>query len=311
MLLAENIPASSATPLIPRLEDRPVADERFDAVGYGIQQPDDDLGETAGVRMRANGNAVACVGAIACQGTDATNTEWVAEVPICSGDSGGPALDAQGRVIGVASRSNIDCSAGLYEAVDSWKDMIIEAAHDAAEQGGYEPPTWAASAPSSGGTAGTGSGGIAGTGSGGTGTAGAGTAGTPSAGTGGSPTAGTGPGSSGGGNTAGRDPTGTSCTNSSCPNGYLCYAADEPPGICVPACSSLDTECPTGYACDVRVGACEPEEDDKPSRRRNQSDEGCGCRTAPASSRADQAWGILALAGIFAGTLRRRRRARR
>jgi MYXO-CTERM domain-containing protein len=303
MILAENIPASVATALIPRLDDRPRVNERFDAVGYGIQNAEDDLGMTAGVRMRANGNAVYCVGeSSACDGTDATISEWIAEVPICSGDSGGPALDTEGRVFGVASRSNEDCSAGLYEAVDSWKALIVEATLDAADQGGFEPPEWAGGVPVT--DAGPVDSGISGSGP----LPDASTSGGSSASSGG--TGGDTPGGrAGSAGTSGRDPTGDPCTTS-CPNGFVCYAADGDDGVCVPSCSSNDTACPIDYTCNVRLGACEPDDDDDHKRRRNE-DEGCGCRTAPVSSRADQAWGILALAGIFAGTLRRRRRATR
>ena len=355
MILSENIPASDATPLIPRVDDRPMEAESFDAVGYGIQNPSDDLGTTAGVRMRANDNAIYCVGASACQGTGATNSEWVAEAPICSGDSGGPALDSQGRVIGVASRSDIDCVAGLYEAVDSWRDLIVTAAVDAAEDGGYEPPEWAGGDPTAGsggsggsagsagssgtGTAGTSNGGRSGSGSAGTAgsstTAGSsgtsneagsnsggrnsgGAAGTGNGGRSGSAGTATTAGSSGSSNNAGRsgssngDPIGDPCTTS-CPSGYVCYGSEDPPGVCVPTCSMGNDDCPTGYECNLRVGACEPQEpDEETSSRRNRgSDEGCGCRTAPTGSATDQAWGILALAGVFAGTQRRRRRLTR
>jgi hypothetical protein len=105
------------------------------------------FGQTAGQRMRVNGLSVGCVGAQECAGTGATGTEWAAESPICSGDSGGPALDAAGRVIGVASRGDPDCSVGIYSAVDSWKDLIVSTAIDAADDGGYAPPTWTGSVP--------------------------------------------------------------------------------------------------------------------------------------------------------------------
>ncbi|HEY3499134.1 MAG TPA: trypsin-like serine protease [Polyangiaceae bacterium] len=343
LILGENIPSSTAMPIEPRIEDRAEAAESFDAIGYGIQDPNDDTGQTAGVRMRADNNLIYCVGASECQGT-ARDSEWVAEAPICSGDSGGPALDSQGRVIGVASRSNADCSAALYSAVDSWKDLIIDAALDAADRGGYPPPTWAGGdagtgGTSSGGSGGGGSSGKAGAGAGGSagkgGSSGAGSGGKAGGGTGGNTTggtsnagsgtsgnttggftsAGTSSAGSGGSGTAGTstgkagtsgNPLGEECSGA-CSNGYLCYADDdEPPGICVPPCS-VDRDCPREYECSQQLGVCVPEEEE----RTPKDESGCGCRTAPMTAGLDQAWGILSLAGFFAVGLRRRRRSPR
>jgi secreted trypsin-like serine protease len=46
----------------------------------------------------------------------------------CSGDSGGPALDTAGAVVGVVSRGNPDCSSGdaqnVYSRVDVWASLV-------------------------------------------------------------------------------------------------------------------------------------------------------------------------------------------
>jgi MYXO-CTERM domain-containing protein len=191
--LSDNVPPEQAVPIIPRVDSRPAVDELFDAIGYGIQNPNDNTGITAGTRMRVDDNLVGCVGAQQCSGTGATGTEWAAEAPICSGDSGGPALDSQGRVIGVVSRGDPDCTVGIYSAVDSWKTMIIDTAVDAADDGDYQPPGWTGVTAGTGGSGGMGgNGGTSGTGgsgmTGGTGSGGLSTAG--SGGTGGSMTTG-------------------------------------------------------------------------------------------------------------------------
>jgi MYXO-CTERM domain-containing protein len=140
--LTTNVPADQAMPIQPRVDTAPMVDEVFDAVGYGLTNPNDMQGTTAGKRMRFDGAHVGCVGAADCQGTGAAATEWAANVPVCSGDSGGPALDAGGRVIGVTSRGPQECDFAVYSAVSPWKTFIVDGATDASDDGGYEPPGW-------------------------------------------------------------------------------------------------------------------------------------------------------------------------
>ncbi|HEV8548863.1 MAG TPA: trypsin-like serine protease, partial [Polyangiaceae bacterium] len=124
LILDTNIPAGTATPMEPRVDEAPKVNEAYSAVGYGLNDPNDAQGVTAGIRRSLGDQAVGCVGALQCNGTNAQNDEWAAESPVCSGDSGGPALDAQGRVIGVASRADETCAVALYSTVSSWKDLI-------------------------------------------------------------------------------------------------------------------------------------------------------------------------------------------
>src|SRR6185503_10078830 len=120
LVLAQNVPSSAAPLLVPRVDSPVTTNESFDAVGYGITNPNDTQGTTFGQRLRVNGLNAMCVGS-ACTSLGGTRTEWGAVTPVCSGDSGGPALDDSGRVIGVASRGNADCDAALYGSVSSWK----------------------------------------------------------------------------------------------------------------------------------------------------------------------------------------------
>src|SRR5262249_8885639 len=131
-----------AIPLEPRLDSLVAVGEVFDAVGYGITNPADTRGQTAGMRMRLNGLLVECVGTKECFGSGATDTEWGAAAPVCRGDSGGPALDDSGRVIGLVSRGSKDCTFALYSAVSAWRSFILDGANNAASAGGYVPPSW-------------------------------------------------------------------------------------------------------------------------------------------------------------------------
>jgi MYXO-CTERM domain-containing protein len=330
MILDANVETSAATPLVPRLDLDVETDETFDAVGYGIQNPNDERGETAGSRMRVGGNIVLCVGESECFGAGVTDTEWLAESHICQGDSGGPALDDEGRVIGVTSRSNEDCSAGLYTGVTAFKSLIINTAIDAAEAGGYEPPVWAggtppmdggtpmdggmpmdagnppdAGTPDAGMDAGTPDSGVmpdAGTPDAGRPDAGNMDAGVPDSGTAGRPAVDSG---------TPREPgsLGESCTGT-CGNDLVCYAEDgDPPGICVPRCTTLDRDCPDSYRCSTSLGACVPDEESDDNEDDSNSSASCSCSLRPVGGSANQLWGSLATVAVGLVIFRRRRRA--
>jgi hypothetical protein len=131
------------TPIEPRLATAPIVKERFSTVGYGLTNPTDPASD--GTRQRADGSVVRCSGEDCVQLSDGAirSSEWASvDAPICSGDSGGPALDEQGRVFGVASRGDLDCEIAVYGDVSSWAPFIVDTALDAAELGGYEPAAW-------------------------------------------------------------------------------------------------------------------------------------------------------------------------
>jgi len=308
LVLDDNVPASAVPTIEPRLDEAPQTDEAFRAVGYGLNNPNDDQGISAGVRRNNVGSlAIGCVGATECGGAGAKSNEWAAYAPVCHGDSGGPALDAKGRVIGVASRADVSCEVGLYSSVANWKDFIVDGAKDAADTGGYDPPTWAGGqpmtdggVPQAGASAGgaSGSGGAAGRG----GSASGGRGGATNAGRGGSSGAGAGTGGTTGGRggQAGRSATageagrsmlppdagtpdsgspmtggelGDACSDN-CSGGLLCYSrTGAPPGECVPACSAQNKTCPTHYECSLQLGACTPSNVSDPSSADGDDDD--------------------------------------
>jgi uncharacterized protein (TIGR03382 family) len=257
LILGSNVPSSVATPIEPALDAAARANEAFSAVGYGLQNPNDTKGTTAGMRMRFDGSQVYCVGSACPSGAGDESDEFVANSPVCSGDSGGPALDGAGRVFGVTSRGDSACTYALYSNVANWADFLRTTAQAAATAGGYLLPSWATSsgvvatsgsgAGGSNGTAeaaGTGAsnaGGSAGAGS----SAGAITSSTPPPVTNSTPTV---------------DPLGQACQSvGDCPGTYQCFSATSaPPGICVPPCSQTGASCPATYECSSTLKVCVP-----------------------------------------------------
>jgi hypothetical protein len=222
VLAGEGMPASMATPVVPRIDSPPIPNEAFTTEGYGLTGP--DTTDTDGTRMRGEGSTVRCVGTDCVTRADTVHsTEWLSEnAHTCPGDSGGPAIDAQGRVMGVTSRGPQGCTSTVYGNVSSWKDFIIATALDAARRGGYDPPFWTsgssivstAASPDDAGTLSS--------------------------------------------NEPPPDPLGRSCTGS-CEAGYVCYSdVGKPPGICVPHCGSDGGACPANYECAASIDACVP-----------------------------------------------------
>lgn len=273
LLSGSGVPAGSAKPIEPSLTRQLAANEVFAAVGFGLQDPKDQTGATAGHRMSVSNAKVYCDGT-AC-GTDLVKAgEFIADSPVCSGDSGGPALDQDGRVSGVTSRGDDKCTVAIYSSVSAWRDFIVEKTFAAATSGHYNPPAWAGTPPAgfdpgvvptagSGGAAAS-SGGSSGA-SGGASNNGGSSSAAGNASSGSDAAAGTAPltvvggGSSAGGASTGSptiDPLGLSC-DGQCPGSYKCWAASsQPPGICVPECSQADTTCPDGFECDTTLSAC-------------------------------------------------------
>jgi MYXO-CTERM domain-containing protein len=138
--LAENVPPDVARPAVPRIDLRAVTGESYVAFGYGV----DELGNHTGGRMRLDGLVVQCTGD-RCAGFGVADNEFLGQEGVCSGDSGGPALDLSRRVIGVLSRGSDPCATPVYGSVAGFRDWIMATAVAAAETGGYPPPFWALS----------------------------------------------------------------------------------------------------------------------------------------------------------------------
>ncbi len=140
ILEGKGIGATQATPLVPRLDAPPAAGDTYSAIGYGNTSPE---GGGSGTRMRIDGNTVTCSGLDCPASSSVTASEWRGDAPTCSGDSGGPAIDAEGRVMGALSRGPSGCTSSVYGDVSAWRDFIIETTLEAADLGDLDPPYWA------------------------------------------------------------------------------------------------------------------------------------------------------------------------
>jgi hypothetical protein len=161
VILRDRVPSSVATPLEPRIDEPVEVGETYRAVGYGATTGAsvDDTG--AGVRRERAGLKASCIeGDSDC--SLSLGSEWEGQAGVCEGDSGGPALDGQNRVLGVASRSVFDgadgelCLTPVYSAVAGWADFIRGGALRAAELGNYQPAKWVTARPINSGGGGSG-----------------------------------------------------------------------------------------------------------------------------------------------------------
>lgn len=143
LILSDNIPEAEAKPYVPRVDSPLKKNEEYYAIGYGATN---DSGAGSGQRRRRDNLFVFCVEE-GCSASHVKDTEWVGDTGICGGDSGGPALDLQNRVVGITSRGVSGCENPVYGSVHAFGEWIKTNAVYAAQKGGYAPPAWAVGAP--------------------------------------------------------------------------------------------------------------------------------------------------------------------
>ncbi|WP_394836268.1 trypsin-like serine protease [Pendulispora rubella] len=151
-LLPEGSPM--ATPAIERPLTDPGYDRAVAAIGYGAISP---AGKGAGTRRIRENIAIACIpgdAKIGCPKDDELRaSEFITDDGTCQGDSGSGAFEqrsyAAGKAVtfGVLSRGGQDhdadkCVGAVYTRVDAFRDLIVNAALEAARDGAYEPPAW-------------------------------------------------------------------------------------------------------------------------------------------------------------------------
>ncbi len=130
---------ADAAPLVPNLDACVEPEEGYAAIGYGRTSSEQhDTGE----RRRRDRLQVVCVGD-GCDTVQVATPEWRGDEGACNGDSGGPAVGADGRVIGVTSRGPAHCQRPIYGRIDAHADFLRDGAQRAAGAGGYTAPAWA------------------------------------------------------------------------------------------------------------------------------------------------------------------------
>lgn len=143
LILEEPLPDPGRVPLEPRLDQAVITGEEYTAVGFGGTPAAAERGS----RRSRSGLAVQC-SPVDCAGATVGAGEFVADAGVCYGDSGGPALAADdGAIIGVASRTDAECTRSVYAAAWAFRDLIRSVAERAAALGGYDPPAWVAPRP--------------------------------------------------------------------------------------------------------------------------------------------------------------------
>ena len=160
ILLAKSIPVSEARPAIPVVQFDMTSSaqigKQIAALGYGLTNPS---AKDSGLRRVRENIGILCVPGsknLACTGELSeladSQSEFVTEGFVCSGDSGGGAFEqrsfASGKpfVLGTLSRgpqTNSRCLAAIYTRTDMHADLIVGAALEAAQLGGYDAPSWA------------------------------------------------------------------------------------------------------------------------------------------------------------------------
>jgi hypothetical protein len=136
--LSENVPSTETEPIGPRLDGPIETGETAPAVGYGHVGD----GPGAGTRRQLGGRQVLC-GTGECSINDGIESaEFAGTDGTCQGDSGGAALDSEGRVLGALSRGPDGCAGSVYSAVDAWASWLREIGQTAATNGGYTAPVW-------------------------------------------------------------------------------------------------------------------------------------------------------------------------
>lgn len=142
VVLTEPVPRDIALPASPRFSPAIQRGETYRAVGYGASNANEEIAEY-GIRHSREGLSVTCGQNANCDLRSVKAQEFVGDEGACRGDSGGPALDLDGKVIGVLSRGAEGCESPVYVGVPAFESLLVDAARAASETWGAPLPLWA------------------------------------------------------------------------------------------------------------------------------------------------------------------------
>jgi MYXO-CTERM domain-containing protein len=162
LILTGPVAAGEATPITPAVDGSITDHTKYSttesAIGYGLTSPANQ--NSAGTRHIRQNIEIQCIpgdkqidcGQLVPAQLD--TKEFVAGDGTCEGDSGSSAYEQQSFnankpvSLGVLSRGGVSsdgqtCISSIYTRLDSWKDLLVQTAQQAAQQGGYPLPVWA------------------------------------------------------------------------------------------------------------------------------------------------------------------------
>jgi MYXO-CTERM domain-containing protein len=168
LILSTNIPlAQYVEPVLnPPMTDHSMWATDVAAIGYGLDTPTDTAGTTAGTRRIRENIGLVCIpndpSFVDCY-SDPTAKQFIFPSEFesgdgtCEGDSGSSAYDQvqynNGKWVsfGVLSRGGVSsdgqtCVGSIYSRFDSWAQLLVDTANEAAQMGGYTPPAWTTTA---------------------------------------------------------------------------------------------------------------------------------------------------------------------
>lgn len=135
LVLADAVPPAEAPFAEVRSVAPPVEGEGYSAIGYGKRCTDGGPECAGGIRERRDGLTVECIDCRPKAFRGTTDS-------ICSGDSGGPALDLGGALFGVASAAGIGCTTAYYNRVDAHGAFLRKTVRDETTSAGITAPAW-------------------------------------------------------------------------------------------------------------------------------------------------------------------------